>query len=308
MPQTISTVHLTDFTSGDETRRAHFIQELGKSLEEFGFVAVLDHGLDWDLIDRCYDNARAAFALPEETKLRYETPGDGRQRGYTPFGLEHAKDQPVPDLKEFWHVGRDLPADHPLAVSGEVPPNRFPDEVPDFAVSFRAHFAAIENFANQLLEAVGLYLGQDAGVFREMVQDSNSVVRVIHYPDMGTVPAGAVRAASHEDINLLTVLPASTRPGLEILTRDGEWLSINTPPGVLICDSGDMMQLLTAGKLPATTHRVVNPEAADGGRLSMPFFLHPNPESVLTPFFASDATPIKAKEFLRQRLVEIGLI
>lgn len=286
---------------------ATLVRTLGQGLERFGFVAVTGHGIPADLLARAYDVAGRLFALPEDVKRRYETPEDGRQRGYTSFGVEHAKDTVVPDLKEFWHVGRTLPADHPLHVRGDVPRNRHPAELPAFAEVFDRLFVEMEGFANRLLEAVAEHLGQPAPWFREMVTDGNSVLRLIHYPDLGEgVPAGAVRAAAHEDINLLTVLPVSTRPGLELLTRDGTWMPVHTPPDVMVCDTGDMMARLTGGRLPATTHRVVNPGGRDGGRLSMPFFLHPHPDWILEPL-AGDAPPVRTRDYLHERLRAIGV-
>lgn len=303
----IPLVDFTDWRAGGE-RRERFVRILGRGLEEFGFVNVEGHGVPDDLVERAYTEARRLFDLPLETKQRYETPEDGRQRGYTSYGVEHARDSDKPDLKEFWHVGRTLGQDHPLHVSGDVPPNQIPAEVPGFGPTFRRLFDELEGFANQLLDALGQYLDLGEHFFREMVEDGNSVLRVIHYPDPGDaeyVP-GAVRAAQHEDINLITVLPAATQPGLEILTREGEWVAVDAPPGVMVCDTGDMMQLLTGGRIPATTHRVVNPPINDGGRLSMPFFLHPHPDHLLEPI-AGDTAPIKARDFLHERLVEIGV-
>ncbi|MFK7929163.1 MAG: isopenicillin N synthase family dioxygenase [Myxococcota bacterium] len=307
MASSIPVVDLRDFDAGGD-RRAAFTQTLGDALADLGFVAVTHHGVEHSLLEDAYRLSAEVFALPVSTKQQHETPEDGRQRGYTSFGVEHAKDQDAPDLKEFWHVGRELPETHPLRVSGDVPANRFPHEVPEFSRVMKQLFISQERFANRLLEAVGDYLGLAEHTFRDLVQDGNSVLRVIHYPDTGdTVPAGAVRAAQHEDINLLTVLPASTQPGLELLTRDGSWLPVQTPPNVMICDTGDMMQLITGGRLPATTHRVVNPEASDGGRLSMPFFLHPSPDQMLTPFFDDSAPSIPVREFFLSRLREIGV-
>jgi isopenicillin N synthase-like dioxygenase len=307
MAGSIPVVDLSDWLGGDPAARAAFVRTLGEGLERFGFVAVTGHGIQPATLDEAYALARRVFALPTAVKQRYETPEDGRQRGYTSFGVEHAKDTLVPDLKEFWHVGRTLPSDHPLHVSGDVPPNRHPAEVPAFGPHFDALFTDMERFANQLLEAVAVYLGQPVSYFRDMVRDGNSVHRLIHYPELGGgVPGGAVRAAAHEDINLLTVLPVSTRPGLELLTREGEWMAVEVPPDVMVCDTGDMMQLLTGGWLPATTHRVVNPGGPDGGRLSMPFFLHPHPDWMLTPIRGGGA-PVRTRDFLHARLKAIGV-
>jgi isopenicillin N synthase-like dioxygenase len=179
--------------------------------------------------------------------------------------------------------------------------------LPEFEAVMQRLFDAQEAFALELLDAVCLYLGLAPGFFRAMADEGNSVLRVIHYPDVGEAVPGAVRAAAHEDINLMTVLPAATQPGLELQTRDGTWLPVASPPGSMVCDTGDMMALVTGGRLPATTHRVVNPPAGgDGGRFSMPFFLHPAPNVVLTPI-AGERAPIRAHDFLLQRLRENGV-
>jgi isopenicillin N synthase-like dioxygenase len=305
----VPVVDLRDYNEHTGERRARFVRVLGEGLEKFGFVSVVGHGIDEGLLARAYEVAAQTFALPNEAKRRYETPEDGRQRGYTSFGVEHAKYTTVPDLKEFWHIGRELPSDHPQRVSGVVPPNRFPEQVPAFRTTMLDLFAGIEGFSLQLFDAIGEYLGEPPSFFREMVRDSNTLLRVIHYPDLGPdAPEGAVRSAAHEDINLLTVLPAATQPGLELMTREGEWMAVDTPPNAMVCDTGDMMALLTAGRLPATTHRVVNPPGGrDGGRYSIPVFLHPNPEYVITPMREGYAEPVKTRDFLFQRLREIGL-
>ena len=301
----IPVIDLRDYDAGGE-RRAEFVRVLGEGLERFGFVAVSHHGIAASVIEQGYQVARDFFALPTDVKLRCEAAEISHERGYTPFGLEHARDTAVPDLKEFYHVGRELRPEE--LGSSAVPANVFPTEVADFASVMTSLYASLESFALRLLDGVGAYLGQPPSFFRDMVRDSNSVLRVIHYPDLGArMPAGAVRAAAHEDINLMTVLPASTRPGLELLTRDNEWMAVQTPPDVMICDTGDMMQLVTAGRLPATTHRVVNPEDSDGGRMSMPFFLHPHPDALLQPLQPGYAEPVLTRDFFATRMREIGV-
>lgn len=306
----LRTVSFTDWTSGDPARRADFVRRLGLGLEELGFVCVSDPGIDEELLARAYDVARETFALPVDAKLRCERADVGRQRGYTPYGLERAKDRETADLKEFWHIGRNLPADDPLVVSGDIPANASPDEVPAFRTTFDALFANMETFSDQLLEAVGLYLGLDDGTFATMTADGSTVLRVIHYPPVPEDrPVDAVRAAEHEDINLMTVLPVSTASGLQILTREGEWLAVETPPGTVIVDTGDMMALLTGNRMKATTHRVVNPEdpsEARKARYSMPFFIHPHPDYVMTPFAGGEPGPT-SRDFLMERLRANGV-
>lgn len=300
---------LSDTHSASGAVRERFTKALGESLATYGFVSIEGHGIAPERLKDAYATAAAAFALPVDVKRQYEWPADGRQRGYTSFGVEHAKDQNRPDLKEFWHVGRDLGSAHPLHESGAVPINRMPAELPRFGPLFQQLFNDLEAFALDLLDSVERWLGTEPGAFRAMCHDGNSVLRIIHYPDVGpaAVP-GAVRAAAHEDINLMTVLPVSTKPGLQILTREGRWLPVEPPPDVMVCDTGDMMQMLTSGLLPATTHRVVNPEGgSDGGRFSMPLFLHPRVDAWIRPMDPSWGPPRRAGDFLAERLREIGV-
>ena len=285
----------------DPARRADFVRALGEALEELGFVALAHHGVPDALLQRAYSVAADTFALPAAAKRGCETPEDGRRRGYTSFGVEHAKDQPTADLKEFWHVGR------PPRPGADLPPNRFPPDLPAFGSTFGELFGALDGVADLVLRSIGLHLGWGEDALPGMVRDGDSVLRVIHYPPLPDgAPEGAVRAAQHEDINLLTVLPVSTQPGLELLTRDGQWMPVDPPPGVMVCDTGDMMAELTGGRLGATTHRVVNPTVgAHRSRYSMPFFCHPRPDVRLSA--PGQAGGRKAGEWLDERLRAIGV-
>lgn len=311
--QTIPVVNLEDYTSDDAEVRAAFVRKFGEGLNDLGFVAVEGHGVPQELIDRNYALFERFFALDEDTKRNYERPDSGRQRGYTPFGLEHAKDSEKPDLKEFWHVGREL--DQGSELAGRMAPNVWPEELPEFRDTALALYNALENSALKMLAAVSEYLGQPSDFIPAKAQQGNSVIRIIHYPVCdGFDEPGAMRAAAHEDINLITLLPAATDSGLEILTRDGQWLAVPSLEGQLIVDTGDMMKRLTNDVIPATTHRVVNPQGEPKERYSMPFFVHPHPDASLEviaecvpdgekPKYA----PTTADEFLQERLREIGV-
>ena len=290
---TIPVISLQDLTPG--SRRPAVVQTLGKALEEFGFVAITEHDVPTSLLETAYGQARALFSLPEGVKRSYEDVSTGRQRGYTSMGVEHAKDQAVGDIKEFWHVGRR---------EGDVVPNVVPAEVPEFAPTFNRLFDELDRVATTLLTSVGAYLGKPDGFFEDFTRGGNSIIRVIHYPPLHDgVQPGAVRAAAHEDINIMTVLPVATEPGLQLMTREGEWIDVQTPPNVMVCDSGDMMQLLTGGQLRSTTHRVVNPPGdANRSRYSMPFFCHPRPDAVLR-----EEPRVLADDFLMERLRAIGV-
>ena len=294
-----------DFSAwhGTPEARATLVREVGEALEQYGFVALSGHGIDTNLLDRAYAEAEQVFDLPIGDKTACETPEDGRQRGYTSFGVEHAKDQPIADLKEFWHIGR------PPPTPPGVPPNRFPEASPAFGPTFLALFEAMDAFAADLLRVVATYLALPEDYFADRAEGGNSLLRAIHYPPLATdAPEGAVRAAAHEDVNLITILPASTAPGLELLTRDGRWIAVEPPAGAMICDTGDMMARMTKGRMPATTHRVVNPrgEHARSSRYAIPFFVHPRPEVRLDAIDGSEPGPT-ADAFLKERLRAIGL-
>lgn len=291
-------------------------QELGRSFEEYGFAVIRDHGIPQALIDRAEAMSKAFFALPDADKRAYHIPGGGGARGYTPFGTEKAKGAEVQDLKEFWHVGRELPEGHEL--SEFMAPNIWPDEVEGFRATFTELYAAFDEAGGRVLEAIALHLGLPRDFFAPTVADGNSVMRLLRYPPLeGEDAEGAIRAAAHGDINTITLLLGAEEAGLELLTAGGEWLAVDPPEGALVVNIGDMLDRLTNGKLRSTTHRVVNPtgEAAYRARYSMPFFLHFRPDyvietlpSCIDPAAPEDhPAPISSHDFLMQRLREINL-
>ena len=296
-----------------------FAQKLGKSFEEYGFAIIADHGIPDQLIHRAEDKAKAFFALPEEVKRKYLITGGGGARGYTPFGIEHARDNAMPDLKEFWHVGQELPPDHPLA--REYPPNVWPRELPEIRQPTLALYHELERVAELLLMALAEHFALPEETFAAMTRGGNSVLRIVHYPPVAPAAAGpaggalALRAAPHEDINLVTLLCEATDAGLELLRRDGTWLPVEARPGQIVVDAGDMLSRVTNQIVPATTHRVVNPPPdANRDRYSMPFFVHPYPAcdlAVLERFVSAERPPrfppVTAGELLAKRLAEIGL-
>ncbi len=282
----------------------------GDAFGRTGFAVVADHGIPQPLIDRALTATRAFFALPDAVKAAYVVPGGGGQRGLTQFGIEAAKGAATPDLKEFWHMGRDLPAGHPLAAN--MPPNLWPAEVADFAPAVAALYAALDAAGVRMLRAIAVHLGLAADYFDEPVALGNSILRLLHYPPVPPGSAGALRAGAHEDINVITLLLGAEEAGLQLLTRDGEWRDIDAPPGALVCNIGDMLQRLTGGRLPSTTHRVVAPAPARAGlaRYSTPFFLHFRPDYRIEtmPGGPHDWPAITADAYLRERLREIGLL
>ncbi|HEX4026532.1 MAG TPA: 2-oxoglutarate and iron-dependent oxygenase domain-containing protein [Rhizomicrobium sp.] len=287
-----------------------FAARLGASFERYGFAIVADHDLDQKGIDAALADAKAFFALPEDIKRAYVS-GEGGQRGYVPFGKETAKGAALHDLKEFWHVGRELPPDHPFIPF--MPANVWPGEVPGFRPHQTWLFEAMDRLGARILEAAAHYLNLPRDTFGATVKDGNSILRLLHYPPL-TGESPHPRAGAHEDINTITLLLGAEEAGLEIKDRDSGWLAINPPPGAVVCNIGDMLARAVCGRLPSTTHRVVNPAPARRGvaRYSMPFFLHFAPDHVIAPLPGSDLSralpPITADAFLKERLCEIKLL
>lgn len=294
-----------------------FADQLGASFRETGFAVVSGHPLDEAILNTGLEAAKSFFALPAEKKRQYFIAGGGGQRGYTPFGTEIAKDAKARDLKEFWHVGRELPADHPYAQFMDR--NLYVAEIANWRDRTEAMFNALDTFGGDLLAAIALHLGLEERFFDDPVRDGNSILRMLHYPAQEEPPApGSVRAGAHEDINVITLLLGAEEAGLEVLHRNGDWLSVNPPPGSLVVNIGDMLQRLTNHVLPSTTHRVVNPsrERARFSRYSTPFFLHFRPDYEIRTLpscvTAENAdrypAPITAQAYLLERLKQIGLM
>ena len=291
-----------------------FATALGRSFERYGFAVVANHGLPAAPIAATLTLFQEFFAWPDARKRAYHIPGGAGARGYTPFGVETAQGAAHQDLKEFWHVGRELPAGD--RYRRYMPDNVWVDELTGFQATLDATYAAFDRLGARLLAAVALYLGLPADWFADKVNQGNSVLRILHYPPLATA-SPAVRAAAHEDINVITLLLGADEAGLEVRDRDGGWLALNPPAGMLVCNVGDMLARLTNGRLPSTTHRVANPTAARAhrSRYSMPFFVHFNPDyrietlpDCLDPAHPErHPPPITADEFLQQRLAEIRL-
>lgn len=299
-----------------DTERDAFVAELGASYREWGFAGIRHHGIPQALIDSAYAAFRAFFALPDAVKRSYHVPGGGGARGYTPFGVETAKGSSHYDLKEFWHVGRELAADSRYrAVMAD---NLWPAEVPGFKEHALALYRALDDLGSRVLSALALHIGLPQDWFADKTDAGNSILRPIHYPPITADDIPNVRAGAHEDINLITLLVGASAEGLQVLSRKGEWVPFTADADTIVVNIGDMLQRLTNHVYPSTTHRVVNPpgESARAPRYSVPFFLHPNPDfliDVLPSCISADSPsrypePITAQGYLEERLREIKLI
>ena len=290
-------------------------QQLGDSFKTYGFATVVDHGLDPALVAKAWALTKELFDQSEAEKMKGFDKAIAGQRGYTPFKTEIAKGAAYHDLKEFWHVGRDVASDSPLA--GSMLPNIWP-QVPEFKNIFQLLFAEMDKVGARILSSIALYLDLPSDWFDPAIEDGNSILRLLHYPPIVGAIEGCIRAGAHEDINLITLLLGAEEAGLEILRPDGSWMSVAPPAGGIAVNVGDMLQRLTNHILPSTTHRVVNPmgERSKFSRYSMPFFLHLRsdfpiktlPQCVTAENPDRYPDPILADDYLRERLIEIGLL
>ena len=299
-----------------DTDRDTFVAELGAAYREWGFCGIRGHGIPAELVDGAYDAFKSFFALPDDVKRQYHVAGGGGARGYTPFMVETAKDSRYPDLKEFWHIGREIPRDSKYA--DVMPPNLWPTEVPEFRTRGWALYEALDALGRRVLRALALHIGLPELYFEDKVDRGNSILRPIHYPPITAPEVPNVRAGAHEDINFITLLVGASAAGLEVLSRKGEWVPFTADGDTIVVNIGDMLQRLTNHVYPSTTHRVVNPpgEMARQPRYSVPYFLHPNPDFVIDVLpTCIDAEhpnrypePITAHGYLLERLREIRLI
>ena len=303
-----------DFFQNPETRN-EFIQEIGNAFKEIGFVAIKNKYINQEDIDSYYEEVKTFFHLPVAQKKQYEIEGLAGQRGYTSFGKEHAKGSIYSDLKEFWQMGQIEKSPNPELET--YPDNVLVNELPEFNRLGNVLYKGFEKTGAEILKAIALYLNLDENYFEPHIKNGNSILRAIHYPPITSEPENSIRAEAHEDINLITLLVGASADGLQLLSKNNEWLNINAPANYFVINVGDMLQRLTNNVLKSTTHRVVNPprEEWHKSRFSIPFFLHPVSKMDLTCLDQCvesskkpNYEPITAGTYLEERLIEIGLL
>lgn len=313
LPDEIPSLDLADFVTGSPEKRDRFVADLGNAFNTIGFVAIKNHGLSEALRTKLYETVQTFFQLPEAEKRKYEIEGIAGQRGYVSKGRETAKGFTVADLKEFYHIGQPEPID-------SMPENVFPDDqVPDFKKHTLEVYKTFEQTGKILLQAIAIYLNLPEDYFEDKVKNGDSILRALHYfpiEDPDALPEGAVRAAAHGDINLITLLMGASAEGLEVLRRDGKWIGITALPDQIVVNVGDMLDRLTNHTLKSTIHRVVNPprEKMKTSRYSIPFFMHARHdmdlsslEGCVTPENPKLYVDMTAGQFLDERLRELGL-
>ena len=267
-------------------KAADAAETLARSLRDTGFAVLANHPITPDRIEAIYGAWGGFFAGEEKFDFAVRPPAHD---GYFAFRSENAKDSPVKDLKEFFHV---------------YPGCRLPGDIEALT---RQIYADLDMLGRELLGWIqaqapaevtdALSMPLDA-----MMEDSDqSLLRILHYPPVESAEPGAIRAAAHEDINLITLLLSGSKPGLQAMDADGNWHDVACDPGMITINNGDMLAMATGNYFPSTTHRVTNPDAGQNvSRYSMPMFLHPRPDVPLRPDMTAD-------QYLQQRLREIGL-
>ena len=312
----IPTLVLSDFLEGGTELKNKFVKDLGEAFESIGFVAIKNHGYSIESQNSLYSSIKEFYELPDEVKIQYDGSKTGGQRGYTGKGKEHAAGRKVGDLKEFYHIGKEIKESSSL----HYQPNIFPSEVPQFKKQTLHAYATLEKIGKNMLRAISLFLELDERHFENKVDKGISILRPLHYfpiENPSAIQEGAVRAAEHGDINLITLLMGASAEGLEVKQRDGKWIPITAVQDCLVVNVGDMLQRYTNGRLKSTVHRVVTPpqEKMKTSRFSVPFFMHANPDmdlSCLSTCVSEDNPKqyedITAEGFLMQRLKEIGLL
>ncbi|MBL6822873.1 MAG: isopenicillin N synthase family oxygenase [SAR86 cluster bacterium] len=279
------------------------ISILKAALEEHGFFSITNHGVSEELLTKCYSLAKDFFHLPRDVKDKYHEKSLKGARGYTPLGIETAVGETIPDQKEFWHHGPNVND----SFDSRIPKNISVSQIADFNNQFDLLFHQLNLLGLKVLSSIALILGKEPSFFDSWACKGNSVLRLIHYPPVQD-KSNILRARAHEDINLITLLVGAEESGLEVQNRDGDWVPIEAKSKSIVCNIGDMMQLVTRSQLKSTTHRVIDNKAgSSSSRYSMPFFLHPSPEVELCSIVDNSTESISAHDFLEARLKAIKL-
>ena len=294
----IPKLSLNDLVNNNQTS----IKILSSALSDHGFFVITDHQIPHSLFDRAYEYSKIFFELDLNTKNLYSYRENAGARGYTPFGKETALGETVPDLKEFWHHGPVIDDSYDERIMKNV----YVQEIDGFNNFFDDLFYEMHNLGSKLLSSISLSLGLDSNFFDKFTSKGNSLLRLIHYPPSNN--ENMFRAREHADINLITLLIGANEPGLEVKDKSGNWIPVSSSYEDIVCNIGDMMQLITDHKLKSTPHRVVKYKTDEiKSRYSIPFFMHPSPDTILKSVFNNKDSGVLAHDFLDERLKAIKL-
>ena len=284
----IPTINYYDLESNNK-ELSKFLED---SLNDVGFFVIKDHPISSDSIDNLFNFTQGLFNLPLDVKMKYHLKGTNGARGYTPYGIETALNKNVPDQKEFWHQGS--------CSNSDLPNNLNIDELDNFD-DINTLYREFEKLGIRILESISNFNIDFNADLKEIAVDGNSVLRLLHYPPVDS-QKNDDRAHAHNDVNLITLLVGGNEGGLEALDKKGNWVECNCEKNEIICNIGDMLEIISNRKLRSTAHRVKTKNNEDKSRYSIPFFLHPRPEVILDP-----ETNLTANDFLNKRLSDIKL-
>lgn len=278
------------------------LEMLSNALSNHGFFIITDHKIPHSLFNKAYEYSEKFFNLDTSVKSKYSFRESAGARGYTPFGKETALGETVPDLKEFWHHGPVIDDSY----DERIMKNIYVNEIDEFNTVFDELFNEMNTLGTQLLSSISLTLGLDANFFNTSTSKGNSLLRLIHYPPSNN--ENIYRAREHADINLITLLIGANEPGLEVKDKSGNWIPVSSSYDDIVCNIGDMMQLITDKKLKSTPHRVIKYKTDEmKSRYSIPFFMHPSPDTILKSVFNEEDKGVLAHDFLDERLKAIKL-
>ena len=283
----IPTINYHDLESNKELSKF-----LENSLNDVGFFVIKDHPISPESIDNLFNFTQALFNLPLDVKMKYHLKGTNGARGYTPYGIETALNKKVPDQKEFWHQGS--------CSNPDLSDNLTINELKNFD-DINSLYKEFEKLGIKILESISNFNIDFNADLKEIAVDGNSVLRLLHYPPVNA-QVNDDRAHAHNDVNLITLLVGGNEGGLEALDKKGNWVECNCEKNEIICNVGDMLEIISNKKLRSTAHRVKTKNNEDKSRYSIPFFLHPRPEVILDP-----GTNLTANDFLNKRLSDIKL-
>jgi len=294
----IPKISLKNLINNDELT----LTALSEALTNHGFFVITDHQIPHSLFNQAYEFSEKFFNLPIKNKQSYSFREFAGARGYTPFGKETALGETVPDLKEFWHHGPIIDK----TFDNRIMKNIHVNEIKDFNEVFDELFAEMNTLGSKLLSSISLTLDLPINFFDESTKKGNSLLRLIHYPPSNN--QNMFRAREHADINLITLLIGANEPGLEVKDKSGAWVPVSSSYEDIVCNIGDMMQLITDNRLKSTPHRVVKYKTDEiKSRYSIPFFMHPSPDTVLKSVFNIEDKGVLAHDFLDERLKAIKL-
>jgi len=273
------------------------------AFHNYGFCVFFNHTIDKDLITNCLQMYQEFFNYPDNIKESFIVPNIGGARGFTKFKTETAKNFQQPDLKEFWHVGRE---------NIHNPKNIWIDDLHNHRKLSIDLYHQFDLLGRDIMELIGIGLGLESNFFNEIIEKGNSIMRIINYPKIDNFKTDSLRASPHEDINFITLLIGGHQPGLEVLNGD-KWLKADFSRDEIVVNVGDMLQRYTNKYLVSATHRVSNGKEMNTQRISIPFFLHPRSDFLIKPLESLLGNhnyypdPITADDYLNQRLAEIKL-